>query len=89
MSGIFTNAEIDQLFRDNDTVHLTFVKTDGTVRNMRCTTNSNQIPTSDLPSSTDSQFSSVLSPTKRVYEIDPGQWRSFRYDSVLTARGIA
>jgi len=80
----------------NSEVTVQFVKSDGTVRDMRCTLDSSRIP--PVPAGTIFK-SSVANPdglatvtesrkprkepdpvTQRVYDLDQGEWRSFRYD---------
>ena len=59
-------------------VQVTFVKADGTVRNMRCTLDIGRMPLQNIQvhESTESRDSE----TQRVFDLDLQQWRSFRYD---------
>ena len=77
-----------------------FVKSDGTIRDMRCTLDSSRIPHAAAPKPisvpAEIQASSTANPdgltenkkprkepdpvTQRVYDLDQGAWRSFRYD---------
>ena len=63
---------------------VTFVKSDGTVRDMRCTLNWNMIPGEDLPKLIDltesKQRKAPSEDTLRVFDLDINQWRSFRFD---------
>ena len=61
-----------------------FTKTDGTIRNMRCTLRPDYLPAPSVAES-------VLTKTKRdenpniiaVWDIEKKDWRSFRIDSVI------
>jgi hypothetical protein len=57
-------------------VQVTFVKADGTMRDMRCTLDLGRMPLQPVRESTESQDSE----TQRVFDLDVQQWRSFRYD---------
>jgi len=57
-------------------VCVTFVKADGTTRDMRCTLNVSRMPLQPIRESTESADSE----TQRVFDLDLQQWRSFRYD---------
>ena len=80
---------------------LTFVKADGTVRDMRCTLDSSRIPpkppvpytvimTEEIQDSSTVNIDGLAKSqkprkepdpvTQRVYDLDQGAWRSFRYD---------
>lgn len=71
-------------------VTVTFVKADGSVRDMRCTLNWDFIPTNKLPGAiTDihgtiaESKSSKKSPdphTLKVFDVDVMEWRSFRFE---------
>jgi hypothetical protein len=86
----------------NSEVTVQFVKSDGTIRDMRCTLDSNRIPHAAAPKPisvpAEIQASSAANidgltvtesrkprrepdpVTQRVYDLDQGAWRSFRYD---------
>jgi hypothetical protein len=81
----------------NSEVTVKFVKSDGTVRDMRCTLDSSRIPPAPPKIVSDKiEASSTANPdgltenkkprkepdpvTQRVYDLDVGEWRSFRYD---------
>jgi len=78
--GLLTSAEIT----------VTFVKADGTVRDMRCTLDRDRMPPQP-PAKGSSDPWSILgeakeakapeeSHTQKVFDLDAGAWRSFRYD---------
>ena len=72
---------------------VTFVKADGTTRDMRCTLDQDQIPPqpprADKPAKdtvdgivreSREVIKSEESHTQKVFDLDAGAWRSFRYD---------
>ena len=75
-------------------VTVTFVKADGTVRDMRCTLDRDQIPPQpprelnkapvDGIVREDREIAALTKPeenhTQKVFDLDAGAWRSFRYD---------
>ena len=64
-------------------VRVTFTKKDGTERNMSCTLVEGRIPADKLPKGgSESQDSSIAGSAVRVFDLDKGEWRSFRWDSI-------
>ena len=69
-------------------ITVTFVKADGTMRDMLCTLDGSRIPvTSAKPVSVDGLVRESKKPRKepdphsiRVFDLDKGEWRSFRFD---------
>lgn len=68
-------------------VTVTFVKTDGTVRDMRCTLNPDLVPEEHWPkqsATVDGRSGTGAKKgtehTMAVYDLDAGAWRSFRFD---------
>jgi len=75
---------------------VTFVKADGTLRDMRCTLDPKMIPPQPPrqlnkapPAGTvreDREIAALTEPkenhTQKVFDLDAGAWRSFRYDRV-------
>jgi len=63
---------------------VTFVKSDGTVRDMRCTLNWNSIPQAHQPKPVDlaetKQRKAPSEDSLRVFDLDINEWRSFRFD---------
>ena len=68
-------------------ITVTFVKADGSVRDMRCTLNQDLIPESSQPRGP-TTIDGLPGPgakkgnehTMAVFDLDAGAWRSFRYD---------
>ena len=79
---------------DVSEVTVTFVKADGTLRDMRCTLDRDKIPPQPPrelnkapPAGTvreDREIAALIEPeenhTQKVFDLDAGAWRSFRYD---------
>jgi hypothetical protein len=75
-----------------DTITVTFVKADGTVRDMNCTLNWDLIPTDQVPQKKSETVSidGIVKESKarkepdphslRVFDMDKQEWRSFRFD---------
>ena len=75
-------------------ITVTFVKADGTLRDMRCTLDRDRIPPQPPrelnkapPDGTvreDREIAALVKPeenhTQKVFDLDAGAWRSFRYD---------
>lgn len=58
---------------------ITFTKTDGTDREMRCTLIEARIPTDKAPKGTGRETTDAV---QRVFDLDKQEWRSFKWDSV-------
>lgn len=69
--------------RTNETT-VKFTKADGTERTMRCTLVESQIPVDKRPKSAEAQTASTTGSAIRVFDLDKGEWRSFRLTSVIT-----
>ena len=75
-------------------ITVTFVKADGSLRDMRCTLDRDRIPPQPPrelnkapPAGTvreDREIAALIEPeeshTQKVFDLDAGAWRSFRYD---------
>ena len=75
-------------------ITITFVKADGTLRDMRCTLDKDRIPPQpprelnkapvDGIVREDREIAALIEPeenhTQKVFDLDAGAWRSFRYD---------
>lgn len=61
-----------------------FTKADGTERTMRCTLVESKIPADKRPKSTEAQTSSTVGSAVRVFDLDKGEWRSFRLMSLIS-----
>lgn len=60
-------------------VCITFTKSDGTEREMRCTLVESLIPTDKAPKGSGRTTSDAV---QRVFDLDKQEWRSFKWDSV-------
>jgi len=59
---------------------ITFTKSNGDVRTIRCTNLESQIPTDKLPKGTSNR--AITDTNQRVFDLDKQEWRSFKWDSV-------
>ena len=73
---------LEKLRTDECTVK--FTKADGTERTMRCTLVESKIPTDKRPKVSEAQTSSTVGSAVRVFDLDKGEWRSFRLMSVIS-----
>ena len=65
-------------------VCVTFTKKDGSERKMQCTLIESKIPTDKRPKGTsESENTSTVGSAVRVFDTEVGEWRSFRWDSVI------
>lgn len=62
-----------------ENLRITFTKSDGTDREMRCTLVEGAIPTEKAPKGTGREAPTT---TQRVFDLDKQEWRSFKWDSV-------
>lgn len=72
------------------TITVQFTKADGTVRDMKCTLNPEQLPDVVTTGPVDGIVSESAKPKKapdheslRVFDTDKKEWRSFRFDRLL------
>ena len=72
------------------TITVQFTKADGTVRDMKCTLNPEQLPDVVTTGPVDGMVSESAKPKKapdheslRVFDTDKQEWRSFRFDRLL------
>ena len=61
---------------------VTFIKADGTEREMICTLDMNQIPSDNHPKSSNQDVTKANRDVIKVFDLEINQWRSFRVDSV-------
>ena len=83
-----------KIFRDwirsllhQQAITVTFVKSDGTVRDMLCTLDLRKIPQDKIPNSDvpvehllTEPKKSTIEHTCRVFDLEKGEWRSFRFE---------
>lgn len=71
-----------------DTVYVQFKKkSDGELRNMRCTLIEDMIPEEDKPKNHDYAQVNMTEGLIKVYDLDASGWRAFYVDSVIEYRG--
>jgi hypothetical protein len=80
----------DEVFRDlvrailhMGTADVHFTKKDGSDRFMKCTLNSNNIPDEFIPKGT---VHKVSGESLAVFDVEVQGWRSFRWDSLKSAK---
>ena len=66
---------------------VSFLKLDGTVRNMKATLNADYLPPTEVKESTTSKPRSE--DAIAVYDVTIGDWRSFRWDRLQTVDGVS
>jgi len=66
-------------------ITVSFTKKDGSNRNMLCTLAESLIPEDKKPKTENTKFSDDA---LRVFDLDKQEWRSFRWDSIKTVKGI-
>lgn len=71
---------MEDLFSDGACLCVTFTKNDGSERIINCTTNEKFIPKESHPKGSDRSFAKS---TKRVFDLDKGEWRSFKWGNVI------
>lgn len=74
------------LLRDKNVkdLRIVFTKKDGTERTITPTLVESRIPTEKLPKSKEEETTSQTTGSAvRVFDVDIGEWRSFRWDSVI------
>jgi len=76
-----TKQKVKGLLHDESKqdLRITFEKSDGTTRTMRCTLAESLIPVDKRPKGSGSSSSET---TQRVFDLDKGEWRSFKWESV-------
>jgi hypothetical protein len=79
------SEEEQETFRDwlrsllrTETVHLTFQKKDGTIREMNCTLSESKLPKQEQGKEARKANDSSMP----VFDLDKNEWRAFRFDSV-------
>lgn len=74
-------TELSSMLKDG-IVNVSFIKTDGDRRDMPCTLNEDLIPEDKLPKTTPKTQSTDS--VAKVFVTDIQQWRSFRWDSIVS-----
>ena len=68
-------------------VCVTFTKRDGTERKLLCTLNSKNIPVDKQPKEPEVAVepgSQIAGPAIRVFDVEKQEWRSFRWESIIS-----
>lgn len=81
-----TRAMLENLFKNNSIVEVTFKKVDGSIRVMPCTLDPTLLPKVEV---TEGKRTKAPNPnTMSVFCTDKAEWRSFRIDNVITAKAL-
>jgi hypothetical protein len=72
--------KVKDALRDGEVV-ISFTKTDGTLRTMRCTLSEGKIPSEHTPKGTRAHSGDA----QPVFDLDAQHWKSFRWDSLISA----
>lgn len=75
---------VENLLATSKQVKVKFTKVDGSVRDMVCTRDSTIIPPQEPSTRKKKENPTVCS----VWDVEANGWRSFRYDSVISAEGL-
>ena len=81
-----TKQLIESALADGKSVMVKFVKKDGSTRDMLCTLNMGTIPAAQHPKGTSTKAPNPE--VKNVYSVNDGGWRSFRWDSLISAEVV-
>lgn len=73
--------DVLQKLRTGETT-VRFTKVDGSERTMRCTLAESNIPSDKRPK--EGASASTTGSALRVFDLDIGEWRSFRLESLIT-----
>ena len=76
---------VENILKSGKVATVTFTKKDGTERVMRATTNTGLIPAKPVSEDSKPKRAIAVNPdVAKVYDLDIGEWRSFRYDAVIS-----
>lgn len=89
MTNVFDDnaarAWLSNMLRNDKPITITFQKTDGTMREMKCTLNKSHMPERKEYSGEKDESKPVKrrsDDTISVYDVEKNDWRSFRWDSI-------
>lgn len=83
MQPLTTDPDFKEWFKNllrTSTVMVQFTKKDGTIRDMICTLDNTLIPQNQ---NEDVKVINWSDEAQRVYDVEAGDWRSFRWDSII------
>lgn len=95
MTRIFNSDKEYNDFRESvfqklrtDIVNVCFTKADGSERKMLCTLVESKIPEDKRPKNAETQSGSTAGSSVRVFDTEKQEWRSFRFESVISIDGV-
>jgi hypothetical protein len=88
--GVRENELLSMLRSSDEGIWVNFEKKDGSEREMLCTLNEALIPVDKQPKTSSETSPSFIRSALPVFDINIGEWRSFRWDSIkfVTVSGL-
>lgn len=83
MNPNYKKYEVVDLLKEIE-VTIRFTKTDGTVRDLRCTLNQELIPAECIPDEKGKKTKKENDDIVTVFDLDSYEWRSIRLDSMIS-----
>ena len=84
------NELLSMLRSSDEGIWVNFEKKDGSEREMLCTLSGGLIPVDKQPKTSSETSTSTIGSALPVFDINKGEWRSFRWDSInsVTVNGV-
>ena len=84
------NELLSMLRSSDEGIWVNFEKKDGSEREMLCTLSGGLIPVDKQPKTSSEASTSTIGSALPVFDINKGEWRSFRWDSInsVTVNGV-
>ena len=84
------NELLSVLRSSDEGIWVNFEKKDGSEREMLCTLSGGLIPEDKKPKTSSEASTSTIGSALPVFDINKGEWRSFRWDSInsVTVNGV-
>ena len=80
------NELLSMLRSSDEGIWVNFEKKDGSEREMLCTLSGGLIPMDKKPKTSSEASTSTIGSALPVFDVNKGEWRSFRWDSVKTIK---
>ena len=80
------NELLSMLRSSDEGIWVNFEKKDGSERKMLCTLSGGLIPVDKQPKTSSEASTSTIGSALPVFDVNKGEWRSFRWDSVKTIK---
>jgi hypothetical protein len=82
------NELLSMLRSSDEGIWVNFEKKDGSEREMLCTLNEGLIPVDKQPKTSSETSTRTIGSALPVFDVNKGEWRSFRWDSVKLVNGV-